>query len=277
MRGLWPALLWLGIGGFVVDRAGRSSLARRSHVLTTRAGTVEVEVTGSGPEVLLLHGSGGGFDQGTWIAHALGLRDHRVIAISRPGYLGTPDRGTIGEAVTVCLAALDAMGVERASLIGVSGGGMTASTLVSRHPERVSALVLLSAVSGPVAELGLPLAGYALRSTLQVNAEIVGAMRSSRGRALLGELVRTLTAPERRLAGLRRDAAVSRSFVAPIGIETPTLVIHGTADGVVPFSHAERSAAGSTNADLVAVKGGGHLCVMTHDEVGDRVRAFLPR
>lgn len=277
MRAFWTALLGLGIGALLVaDRAGRASLARRPRAVSTRIGTVEVEITGSGPDVLLLHGSGGGFDQGTWIAHALGLRDHRVIAISRPGYLGTPDRRTIGEAVDLCAATLDALGVEHVSVVGASAGGMSASALASRHPERVRALVMLSAVSGPVTEMGWPLAFFYLRTGLDLNAAIAAAMRTSSGRVLLAELARTLAAPERRLPGVRRDITVSRSFEAPQGVETPTLVIHGTADHSVPFTHAERTAAGSTRAHLVAVRGGGHLCFMTDPEVGDRVRAFLP-
>src|SRR5206468_12640157 len=63
-------------------------------------------ITGHGPGVLVLHGGLGGFDQGSWIAHALDLRAHRVIAVSRPGYLGTPDVGSLDAEADLYVAAL---------------------------------------------------------------------------------------------------------------------------------------------------------------------------
>jgi len=275
-KAVWLAAFGLVTGAtFVLDRRERGSLARRSRVLSTPRGSVEVEITSAGPDVLVLHGSGGGFDQGTWLAHALALRGHRVISMSRPGYLRTPDLETNDDAVELGVAMLDALGVERAAVIGWSAGGMSACGLAMRHPARVSALVMLSAVSGPVTSTGLPLALYFVRTGSHVNRAILAAMGTPTGRRLIAELARTLAAPERRLPGVLRDIAISRSFPAPKAVVVPTLVIHGTADGAVPFEHAERTAAGCTNGELVTIRGGGHFCCVTHQDVGGRVRAFL--
>jgi len=272
----WLSAFGLVTGAaFALERRERGRLARRSTVLSTPRGSVEVEITGAGPDVLLLHGAGGGFDQGTWMAHALGLRGHRLISLSRPGYLRTPDLPTNDEAIELAVATLDALGVARAAVIGASGGGMLACGLAMRHPERLSALVMLSAVSGPVIGAGPALALYFARTGSDVNRAILAAMATATGRRLITELVRTLAAPERRLPGVRRDLAVSRSFRPPTGIVVPTLVIHGTADGAVPFEHALRTVAGCTNGELVTIRGGGHLCCMTHREVGQRIGAFL--
>jgi len=175
-----------------------------------------------------------------------------VIALSRPGYLGTPALESNDRAVALAVAALDALGVGRVAVIGASGGGMLAYALAARHPMRVSALVMLSAVSGPVTNTGLSLAGYLLRSTFDVDRALAAAMRSRTGRRLVEELARTLAAPERRLPGVRLDIAMSRSLLALEHVAVPTLVIHGTSDGAVPFEHAARTAAGCSNAELVS-------------------------
>ena len=103
--------LGLGMVALVLaDLHSRASLSRRSRIIATAKGPIEVEITGDGPGVLVLHGGLGGFDQGSWIAHTLDLRVCRVIAVSRPGYLGTPDVGS-------------PLGIERIAVVEVSGAG----------------------------------------------------------------------------------------------------------------------------------------------------------
>lgn len=257
------------------DRRGRAALARRSTLLPTQHGPIELEITGSGPDVLMLHGAAGGFDQGTWMSQALGLRGRRVIAVSRPGYLGTPDRGTLDEAVQLLVAVLDELGIQQATVIGASAGGMSAAALAMRHQRRVSRLVMLSAVSGPVIQGGQALLGSMVRSTLDTNRAVVAALRSPQRRRLVPELMWCLTALDRRVRGTMRDVALSRSLPAPQGIAVPTLVLHGTADRFVPFAHATRTLAGCLDGQLVEIEGGGHVCVLSHGEVGERVRTFL--
>lgn len=276
MRNASLGLLGLAAGAAVVlDRRQRGVLARRSRILLTPEGTVEVEVAGAGPDVLILHGSGGGFDQGTWTARVLGLSAHRVIAMSRPGYLGTPDRATMDEAVELVRGTLDALDVDRATIIAASGGGLAGSAFAMRYPERLRGLVMLSAVSGPVVRPGLSLALYFARSGSDVNRAILTMLRTPTGRGIVAELGRTLAAPERRIAGLVRDLALSQSAAAPAGITVRTLVVHGAADGSVPFAHAIRTMGGCLDGELMTVADGGHLSFMTHPEVAARVRAFV--
>jgi len=60
-------------------------------------------------------------------------------------------------------------------------------------------------------------------------------------------------------------------------VTTPTLIVHGTADGIVPFAHAERTRRACADGELVPIDGGGHLCCLTHAEVATRIREFLGR
>lgn len=72
--------------------------------------------------MLVVHGAGGGFDQGLALGQGLAERGWRVIAASRFGYLGTPlprDASASAQAdAHACL--LDALGIERAAVLGAA-------------------------------------------------------------------------------------------------------------------------------------------------------------
>ena len=67
--------------------AADARLARRSSVIATEAGPLEYAVAGEGPPVMMIHGTGGGFDQGLMFAAPLVGAGFGVIAPSRFGYL----------------------------------------------------------------------------------------------------------------------------------------------------------------------------------------------
>src|SRR5262245_30876223 len=93
--------------------AARARLrAASSELVTTPCGPIEYAAVGTGPPILLVHGAGGGFDQGLAIGAPLAARGHRVVAMSRFGYLRTPlpaDASAAAQAdAHACL--LDALG-----------------------------------------------------------------------------------------------------------------------------------------------------------------------
>lgn len=114
---------------------------------------------GTGPPVLLLHGSPGFLQD--WQLPAPGktsvfddlARDHTVVAMDRPnyGWSGGPVAGPALLATQADLVAglLEALGIERATLVGHSyGGGLALATAV-RHPQVVAGIVLLGPVTYP--------------------------------------------------------------------------------------------------------------------------------
>ena len=127
--------------------AARARAAFGSVLIDTRCGPIEYQEagTGTGTPLLMVHGSGGGHDQGIAFAAKLTQQGIRVIAMSRFGYLRTPmpiDSSPAAQAdAHVCL--LDALGIERAAVLGGSAGGPSALQMAIRHPDRVSALALL--------------------------------------------------------------------------------------------------------------------------------------
>ena len=129
------------------------------------------EETGNGVPVVLLHGTGGSFeDYSPRIREALSS-DFRVIAIDRPGhgYSARP-RGDIGAPVvqaTLIHDALQAIGAERAIIVGHSWSGALAAAYAVEFPSDALGLVLLQGtfyrepplVTGLIRLLAAPLVG----------------------------------------------------------------------------------------------------------------------
>ena len=149
---LWSALLFvLAIATVVYSAYRRDVAAARaqalsgSRILETRCGPIEYGSLGEGSPVLVLHGTGGGWDQGLASARGLAAHGFRLIAPSRFGYLRTPlpaDPSPEAEADTWA-GFLDALQIQRLPVIAFSAGAAPAAQLALRHPDRVSALVLI--------------------------------------------------------------------------------------------------------------------------------------
>lgn len=124
--------------------AARALVEGRSKTVETGFGTVEYAEEGTGAPLLVIHGAGGGFDQaldeaGVWAA------GHRIIAPSRFGYLRSsfPQGATSAMQADAFVALLDSLGVQKAAVLGISAGANSAMEMAMRHPDRVTALVLL--------------------------------------------------------------------------------------------------------------------------------------
>jgi pimeloyl-ACP methyl ester carboxylesterase len=117
---------------------------RRTVRLADPALDVGVLETGSGPAVLLVHGSG--MSAATWAPMLAHLRDRHVFSIDLPGF-GHSDsydysgRSLRRHAVAQLTSALDALGLERAPVAGTSLGAMWGLCLALDAPERVDAVI----------------------------------------------------------------------------------------------------------------------------------------
>jgi pimeloyl-ACP methyl ester carboxylesterase len=239
----------------------------------------------------------GGYDQSWLLARALlaDVANHRVVAISRPGYLRTPLAAgeSPQEQADLCARLLDTLRIDRAMIAAVSAGGAPALQFALRHRDRCQGLVLVSAVTGRLvthpsiqrrmrvmrAIAHIPGFAWLIRRKIRRDPN-AAASRSIRDPSIRA---RTLADPEaaamlqelqigvthdmgRRLRGTfndtRRLAALSG---IPLGdIRTPTLAIHGRDDDVVPYEHAERLANAGSVVKLTGIEGGGHLVLFTH-------------
>ena len=98
--------------------AAAARVAVGSQLIATRCGPIEYQKAVAGPPLLVVHGSGGGHDQGMAFVGALARHGIRVIAMSRSGYLRTPMPADASPAAQsdahTCL--LDALGIRRAAV-----------------------------------------------------------------------------------------------------------------------------------------------------------------
>jgi len=126
----------------------RERLLAGSQVIQTNSGPIEYATAGDGYPVLVVHGAGGGYDQGLILAQFEG-DNFRRIAISRFGYLRTPLPANASPAAMADAYAdlLDELNISQVAIVGVSRGGPSSLQFALRHPDRCSALVMLSAIS----------------------------------------------------------------------------------------------------------------------------------
>jgi pimeloyl-ACP methyl ester carboxylesterase len=267
-----------------------AQLQEESRIVETRLGLIEYSVTGSGPAVLILHGSPGGYDMGVAFSQLIDSPRFTYIAVSRPGYLRTPlTSGETPEAQADLYAALlDRLDIREATAIGVSGGGPSALQFALRYPERCTKLVMISGVSQCYDE-------FAIKRSLPPVQRII---RRISDKIVSFEPLLYLALPLTRLqptrpgsAGLLRSVAMydlrkvgyindmeQFTLISTYPLEriaAPTLAVHGMADDEVPFANAELLAEQVPNIKLLAVPGG-HMVFYTHSSlVMTTLRNFL--
>lgn len=175
---------------------------------------------------------------------------------------------------------IEALGLEKAHILGVSFGGAVAIHTALGHPERVSSVSLVAT---------LPRAAGAID-----RASEVGNLDPEQRRAAMFELLftpegirtnpdlvglasRALTDRPRELMA-RRIAAVAQHDVVDqlASLQVPALVVHGTDDPIAPFALAELTAERIPNAVLRTIAGGRHgIATEYADEVAGFVREFI--
>jgi 2-hydroxy-6-oxo-octa-2,4-dienoate hydrolase len=211
---------------------------------------------GAGPPVVLVHGSGPGVTAyANWRLTMPSLAPHfRVLAPDMAGFGFSDKPGGVADLaawVGQLTGFLDALGIERASVVGNSFGGSIGIRLAVDHPDRVDRLVLMGAtgISFPITEGLDQVWGY--QPSFENMRRILDYFAYSR------ELVSDELAEVRYRAALAPGVqeAFSAMFPAPRqrwveAITTPeakiraipheTLIIHGREDKVIPLDNAYR-------------------------------------
>lgn len=286
--------------------AAHARLAGTSEVVTTPCGPIEYATTGTGPAVLFVHGAGGGFDQGLALGAPVAARGYRAIAMSRFGYLRTPlpvDASAEAQAAAhVCL--LDALGLERAAVVGISAGAPSALQMAVDHPARVAAVVLLvPAAFVPRPDGAAPVRtppgtrwlfdtalrsdflfwamqraapGLMMRAVLGTPPALV-AHASDTERARVAAILDGILPVTTRRLGLLNDAGVTAHLTRPALelVAAPTLAISVADDLYGTYDSARYTAEQIRGARFVGYAEGGHVFVGHDAEVTGTIADFL--
>jgi pimeloyl-ACP methyl ester carboxylesterase len=210
---------------------------------------------GSGPPVVLVHGSGPGVSAyANWRLTMPALAaQHRVLAPDMVGFGFTERPGDVTYDMATwtrqLLGFLDALGIDRAHLVGNSFGGALALRFATEHPDRVDRLVLMGSVGVPfdITE-GLD-AVWGYQPSVQAMRALLDIFAWSR------DLVTDDLAQLRYAASVEPGVqeAFAAMFPAPrqrwvdamvtaddrlVTLTHPTLVVHGRDDRVIPLANA---------------------------------------
>ena len=254
--------------------------SERSDHLLVQGLRTRVEVRGDGPALLLINGIWG--EVGAW-RHVLPyLPGFRTIAFDAPGIGGTeipPYPMSLPALGRFALAVLDAVGVRKAHVLGISFGGIVAQQVATIAPPRVDRLVLVSTTSGMLHLPGQPEALLSLLNPLPTHLSGAAAGRTFGGRvrrdpSIMGRL--HLAAPRSMEAFWHRLSGLTGWWGMPWSIRQPTLVLTGDDDPIVPAANSRVLARLIGGAELVVLPGGGHLVLFDSPaEAARPVTAFL--
>ncbi|HET6847157.1 MAG TPA: alpha/beta hydrolase [Anaerolineales bacterium] len=304
---LWLLFALLGLGisftiWFAADtRRAYARITGHSIIFPSPLGDIEFKRKEKGVPVLVIHGSGGGYDQGELIATTILDERFDWIAPSRFGYLGSTFRhgAAFDDQAEAYACLLDHLGLQKVAVMTLSHGGPSALLFAARYPERVSSLTLIScgvASSPGAGQAQANQKGDAL--TIIFKFEIlywlVRTFLRNQLMKLMGvsdRVIQTLTAEQRRLVGqvidgmapvVPRYAGVifDNKAVMPnerVGtIQVPTLIIHATDDMLQLFHNAEYAATHIPGSRLISFKRGGHLLLAVEQSaIQAEVRGFI--
>jgi 2-hydroxy-6-oxonona-2,4-dienedioate hydrolase len=256
----------------------------KSTVIPSPYGDIEYTEGGSGPHVLVIHGSGGGYDQGELVVQAVLGEQFHWITPSRFGYL----RSTFHEGATwddqahAYAHLLDQLGVEKVAVVALSQGGPSALLLAVLHPERVSSLTLIScgvasfatphqAQANQKGEMWVTIFKYdplylvisklfkrQLMELMGANGAAIAGLTPEQ-RKLAEQIIDSMNPVSPRYAGVAFDNRATMPNERIAAIQAPTLIFHATDDALQLYHNAEFAASTIPGAKLVSFEKGGHL------------------
>jgi pimeloyl-ACP methyl ester carboxylesterase len=240
----------------------------KSQIASTSKGLIEYTLQGTGPVVLVCHGTSSNCFS-TELAGPLVEAGFSLLTPSRPGYGRTTTelgRSNI-QAAEALVALLDSLEIRTCSVVAISGGGPTGVALAANHPERVQRLALIEANTRTENRQDEP--AYQSQKAFYgpLHAVMWGMLRlvsslSPRSMARQTMSIFSTHDPDdamQRLSAedvkaIRRFYQGSSSRQGALNdlthsveaellqrVSAPALVVHSREDASIPFSHAEWS------------------------------------
>ncbi|MFI6536918.1 alpha/beta fold hydrolase [Nonomuraea sp. NPDC050547] len=254
---------------------------KREPATSLRAGELEVGYIdgGSGVPLVLVHGGESDRTQFATLRTHLGAGIRAISYDQRDSGItvNPPVPYTLGDLADDLVALLDALGLQRAHLLGTSFGGAVAQHVALRHPGRVASLILVATTPS-----------YAM--CVEAVDELLGMTHEDRQNAVSGffltpegeadlrtRAAQTLTVRDPGQSARRHAVARQHEVWDRLGeIAAPTLIVHGTADRLAPYAGAVLMEQRIPDAELRSIEDGRHAITMEFaDPIARWVREFL--
>jgi pimeloyl-ACP methyl ester carboxylesterase len=256
----------------------------KSTVIASPYGDIVFTEGGSGPDVLVIHGSGGGYDQGELLARAVLGDQFHWITPSRFGYLrSTFHKGaTFDDQAQAYAYLLDQLGIKKVAVVALSHGGPSALLFAVLYPERVSSLTLISCgVASSVAQDQVQanqkgdmlmtiykhdpiywaitkLFKGQFMELMGANDAVIAGLNPGQ-RELVDQIIDYMNPVSLRSAGVAFDNKATMPNERIATIRAPTLIFHATDDTLQLYHNAQFAASTIPGARLVSFQRGGHL------------------
>lgn len=301
--GVFLLLVTVVVSALALGEASHRSevLKNQSSVAATRHGEIEYAEWGEGPAVLVVHGAGGGFDQGQLLVEAFGGEGFHWISVSRFGYLRSalPDNASTSAQAEAFADLLDDLEIQQVSILAMSGGAPPALQFAKIYPERTERVALLSSApftpfTPRVETRPMPSRFYAalfgndivywvlskiarkqLETAFDARTDLMAT--SSVEVDFVDELIDGFPPASKRAKGMLNEvSAVSEDAQYDIeAIRAPLLVIHAHDDRINPIAIGESISQRATNSQFISFNRGGHLLLTHHAQVRARLQEFL--
>lgn len=283
---------------FVRDMSHAYERVRNSGtVISSVFGDIEFTEGGEGVDVLVIHGSGGGYDQGELIAQAVLGEGFHSITPSRFGYLRSSLHAgaTWDDQAHAYAHLLDHLGIQQVAVVAMSQGGPSALLFAVLHPDRVSSLTLISCgvvassteVQAEANEKGNMLAAIfrhdllywaisklfkkQLMGLIGADSKAIAGLAPDQ-RQLFERFIDYMNPVSPRSAGASFDNKARMPGARIAAIIAPTLILHASDDGLQLYHNAEFAAATIPHATLVRFEDGGHFVIGTEQS---KIRAAV--
>ncbi len=256
----------------------------KSTVMASPYGDIEFTEGGSGPDVLVIHGSGGGYDQGELLARAVLGDQFHWITPSRFGYLRSTfhEGATFDDQAHAYAYLLDQLGIKKVAVVALSHGGPSALLFAVLHPERVSSLTLIScgvASSAAQDQVQANQKGDMLMTIYKhdplywaitklfkrqfmelmgANDAVIAGLNPGQ-RELVDQIIDYMNPVSLRSDGVAFDNKATMPNERIAAVRAPTLIFHATDDTLQLYHNAQFAASTIPGARLVSFQRGGHL------------------
>ena len=269
--------------------ATTAQLTEQSTSKLARAGPHQIHYNeaGTGHAVIFLHGGGPGASGWSNFNRNIGpiSQHHRAILMDALGFGKSEAVVVKGEPRTTVNARsvrdlMDALGIDKATLVGNSVGGATSLAFALDYPDRLEKMVLMGAGGDVTRNFSLfshfPSEGIKILQSVYADPSVEGLRQlinimlydgSQVPDSLLEERYQNLVGNQAHLDARKQSDNIVRNIwneLYETKVLTPTLILHGRNDRVNPVETSLRLLSALENSDLVVLNKCGHWAQFEH-------------